>query len=192
MHSKLPAPLFLIAILCGGLLGLADALAKDPLQDRPAPAMGASGLETGVDAADSIGAWRLVRSSAPGGAESAAILHTADFERSDFRLAGLMFRCARQDIEAVIVVVEPFPPHAQPQIILRSGEREANFVGTIIPTGAGIRLPDAAMRMLTGQWRNERELAIKVADGDTRFGGVITLSDLPKALQSLSVECSQK
>ncbi|MGH6794485.1 MAG: hypothetical protein ACREDD_11230 [Methylocella sp.] len=98
--------------------------------------------------------------TAPG---MAAILHTADFERSDPRLAGLMLRCGMQGIEAVVVMVEPFPPPARPQITLRVAGQESQFIGTIIPTGAGIRLPGDATSLLTGPWRTAREIEIKVA-----------------------------
>ena len=121
-----------------------------------------------------------------------AILHTAEFERSDPRLAGLMLRCGRQGIETVIVVVEPFPPHARPQITLRTPGQEFRFVGTIIPTGAGIRLPSEATDLVTGSWRKARELEIKVTDGDAMIEGVVALTGLPEALQSLNAECVQK
>lgn len=182
MRSKLHAFLVIVAI---SLIAVTCSCQIVAAEVTGSPA-------TAAEDAESIGSWRLVRSSAADGVESAAILHTAEFERSSSRLAGLMFRCARQDIEAIIVVVEPFPPRAHPQITLITRGQEANFVGTIIPTGAGIRLPDDATRLLTGRWHIESELEIKVADGDATFGGAITLLGLPKALQSLSAECVQK
>jgi hypothetical protein len=181
MRSKLLILPFIVAISFSpfGLQPIADKLTLSP-QTKP-------------EDPESLGAWRLVRSSAPDGVESAAILHTAEFERSNSRLAGLMFRCVGRDIESIIVVVEPFPPRAHPQIVLRTeGQKEANFVGTIIPTGAGIRLPDDATKLLAGRWHTESELEIRVNDGDATFDGAILLSGLPKALQTLSSECVQK
>jgi hypothetical protein len=123
---------------------------------------------------------------------SAAIIHTVDFERSDPRLAGLMLRCGTEGIETIIVVVEPFPPHAQPQITIRAMGQEFRFNGTIVPTGAGIRLPIDATILLTGPWRAARERAINVTEGDAAFEGVVALSGLSAALESLNVECDQK
>jgi hypothetical protein len=137
--------------------------------------------------------WHLVRSAGENAESGAsAILHTADFERSDPRLAGLMLRCGRQGIETVIVVVEPFPPHARPQITLRTPGQESRFVGTIIPTGAGIRLPSDATGLVTGPWHTARELEIKVAEGDADIDGVVALPGLSEALETLNAECVQK
>jgi len=124
---------------------------------------------------------------------SVAILHTVDFERSNPRLAGLMLRCGRQGIETVIVVVEPYPPHARPQITLRALGQEFRFIGTILPTGAGIRLPSDATGLVTGPWHKASELDIKVTEGDSAaIDGVVALSGLSEALESLNVECVQK
>jgi hypothetical protein len=137
--------------------------------------------------------WRIVRSAGVNGEPgSSAILHTADFERSDPRLAGLMLRCGRRGIETILVVVEPFPPHAQPQITLRTLGQESHFVGAIIPTGAGVRLPSDATGLVTGTWHMARELEIKVTEGDAVIDGVVALAGLPEALESLNAECVQK
>jgi hypothetical protein len=62
----------------------------------------------------------------------------------------------------------------------------------MIPTGAGILLPGEATSLLTGPWRAAPEIEIKVAEGGTAIDGVVALSGLPKALQSLNAECVQK
>jgi hypothetical protein len=159
-----------------------------------APISGSPSQGEPMDAAGNARAWHLVRSAGAADAESgaSAILHTADFERSDPRLAGLMLRCGRQGIETVIVVVEPFPPHARPQITLRTPGQESRFVGTIIPTGAGIRLPSDATGLVTGPWHTARELEIKVSEGDADIDGVVALSGLSEALETLNAECVQK
>jgi hypothetical protein len=137
--------------------------------------------------------WRLVTSVGPNGEPKAsAILHTVDFERSNPRLAGLMLRCGKQNIEIVIVVVEPFPPPARPQVTLRTAGQVFQFEGSIIPTGAGIRLPSDAAGLLIGPWQSAPELEIQVEDGNSMFDGVVGLSGLSKALDSLNAECVQK
>ena len=180
--------LWLFLTLAAGLSGNPGiapriALADDAGRSKAAP----------LDAGGAAGSWRFFRSAtATAATGAAAILHTADIERSDPRLAGLMLRCGMQGVEAVVVVVEPFPPRARPQITLRTPGRESRFVGTIIPTGAGIRLPGDATRLLTGHWRTAREIEINVADGGAAIDGVVALSGLPRALQSLDAECAQK
>ena len=129
-----------------------------------------------TNAASTGPSWRLVRSTGPNGEPGAsAILHTIDFERSDPRLAGLMLQCGKQNIEIIIVVVEPFPPRARPQVTLRTSGQVFQFEGSIISTGAGILLPSDATVSLLGPWRSASELEIKVADRETVLDGVVPL-----------------
>jgi hypothetical protein len=131
--------------------------------------------------------WRLIHT--PGshaGTDYAAIMHVADLDRSDPRLAGIMLRCSQQSLEIVIVVVEPFPPQARPRISLRVAGQESYFVGSVIPTGAGILLPVDGMRLATGPWRESTELGVKIIDGETAIEGIVTLSGLKTAIQSLA------
>ncbi|WGJ15665.1 hypothetical protein QEV83_05220 [Methylocapsa sp. D3K7] len=146
-----------------------------------------------TNAASTGPSWRLVRSTGPNGEPGAsAILHTIDFERSDPRLAGLMLQCGKQNIEIIIVVVEPFPPRARPQVTLRTSGQVFQFEGSIISTGAGILLPSDATVSLLGPWRSASELEIKVADRETVLDGVVPLSGLSTALDSLNAECVLK
>jgi hypothetical protein len=90
--------LTLVAALRGSL-GIAPrlALADDANGSRAAPAIGGnSSSQDSTDAFRAAGSPRLVRNAMATAATSeAAVLHTADFERSSPRLAGLMLRCAR-------------------------------------------------------------------------------------------------
>jgi len=154
--------LVLVVKLCGNPSAAAEFVVADgPYRDKDAsPSSGSpSPGEPMESAGEARSSWRLVRSAEannePG---SVAILHTVDFERSNPRLAGLMLRCGRQGIETVIVVVEPYPPHARPQITLRALGQEFRFIGTILPTGAGIRLPSDATGLVTGPWHKASEL----------------------------------
>lgn len=126
----------LVAELWGNPGIAAEAVVADgTFSSQATPAIGGNPSSgESIDAAGAAGSWRRVRpATATAGAGALAILHTADFERSDPRLAGLMLRCGRQGVEAVVVVVEPFPPNARPQITLRTPGQESNFVGTIYP-----------------------------------------------------------
>ncbi len=51
-----------------------------------------------------------------------------------------LFHCGLQGIETVIVVFEPFPPHAQKEAALRTSGQAFKVDGRVIPAGAGIRL----------------------------------------------------
>lgn len=191
-------PWFFLIFLAGALGGPGLAaqfiVADGGYQGKAGQPFGGSAPAGGaIDAAGDPGGWRLVRSStAASGNAAAAILRTADFERSDPRLAGLLLRCGTQGIEAVIVVVEPFPPHARPRITLRTAGQESHYAGSIIPTGAGIRLPGEAADLVARMGTKARELEVKVNDGDAAMGGVVALSGLSKALEWLNAECVQK
>jgi hypothetical protein len=186
--------LVLAAKLCVNPGIAADAATAEAVtRSKKASPIGESpSLAESTDAAGKARSWRLVRSAGantePG---ELAIIHTADFERSDPRLAGLMLRCGRQGIETIIVVVEPFPPHARPEITLRTPGQETKFDGTILPTGVGIRLPSKATGWVTGASRMAQELEIKVAEGDAAIDGVVALSGLSEALESLDAGCVQ-
>ena len=151
----------------------------------------ASNVEVGAGAE---AGWRLIRGgTTEAGKSGAAILHTAEFERSDPRLAGLMLRCGgTQGVETVIIVVEPFPPHAQPQVSLRTPEQMFEFAGSIIPTGAGIRLPLEAAKLAALGVGKADEVEVKVTIDGTAINGVVALTGLPKALPWLSAQCVQK
>lgn len=145
------------------------------------------------NAASTGPSWRLVRSTGANGEPGApAILHTIDFERSNPRLAGLMLRCGKQSIEIIIVVIEPFPPRARPQVTLRTSGQVFQFEGSIIPTGAGILLPSDATGSLIGPLRSASELEIKIADRESVLDGVVPLSGLSTAIDSLNSECVLK
>jgi hypothetical protein len=89
-------------------------------------------------------------------------------------------------------VVEPFPAHPRPQITLRTPGQESQFMGSIIPAGAGIRLPGDAASLVKGPGYTAREIEIKVADGGAPIDRVAALPGLPKARQSPNGECVQQ
>ncbi|HUI20594.1 MAG TPA: hypothetical protein VLZ74_06065 [Methylocella sp.] len=191
MRSEFWLSLVLVAELFGSSASPEEVSAADNFARSADPLKGNPSLAESKDAA--AGEWHLVRSAGPNGEPgSSAILHTADFERSNPRLAGLMLRCGKEGVETIIVVVEPFPPQARPQITLRAAGAETRFAATVIPTGAGLRLPSEATGLITGISHTARGLDIKVDDGNTVFEGVVGLSGLPEAFHSLNADCVQK
>jgi hypothetical protein len=173
----------------GGALAFSAETAPPGGGQRFAAAPAAEG---NTSSAKQAGGWRLIRSAKPDAEPgAAAILHTADFERSDPRIAGLMLQCGAHGVEAMIVVVEPFPPHAQLQVTLRTPDQESHFTSSAVPTGAGVRLADDVTVLAHG-WRKARELELKVTEGDAEVGGVVDLAGFPKALEWLTAECMKK
>src|SRR6516165_5400843 len=133
-----------------------------------------------------IKGWRLTEATNPlGGSHLAAILHTADLDKSDPRLAGLMLRCAEHGLEPVIIVVDPLPPRAKPRITLRGEGQVINLDGSIIPTGAGILLPVDGLDLANGPWARSREVGIRIENGDTIIEGAVMLSGLQEAVRAL-------
>ncbi len=102
-----------------------------------------------------------------------------------------MLRCSKKGIETIIVVVEPFPPQSRPKITLRAAGQEFYFVGSVLATGAGLLLPADGMDLAMGPWRGADELSIKVSEGDAEIEGVVKLSGLTAAIQSLA-DCAAK
>lgn len=102
-----------------------------------------------------------------------------------------MLRCSKNGVEAIIVVVEPFSPQTHPKITLRTGEQEFYFVSNVLATGVGLILPADGMQLAMGPWRNANELSVKISEGDAEISGVIQLSGLGAAIQSLT-ECAAK
>lgn len=194
MRLTLLRLLVIFASIWGQFPLLAEALEGKPeAYAPPEPASrsaGTSGAST-IDAPAASGSWRRVRS--PGGEfDATAFLRTADLDRSDPRLAGLMLRCGERGVEIVIVVVEPFPPRAQPKITLRVAKQQSYFVGSIIPAGAGIRLPVDGMKLANDSWLGSQEVEIKIADGDTAIEGIVPLSGLTAAIRALAATCVLK
>ena len=177
-----------VLILCADSLA-ADTLATGksaPGAENPPPVNpGLAGSETPA------GAWHLVHGEGKE-TETQAILHTPEFERSDPQLAGLMLRCGQKGIETIVVVVEPYSPETRPEIVLRSAEREIHFEGRMIPTGAGIRLPDEAANWLTQAAKASGEVEIEIAAANKKVDGVVGLTGLPSAVQPLNSDCVQK
>ncbi len=189
--------LFALAIVLGGLLlaqgaSVGSAAAGGPKREAPTREADSTSTQR-AQARASTETWRRVRSpGAAAGTQSAAILHIADLERSDSRLAGLMLRCGDKSVEAIIIVIEPYPPHAHPKITLRAAGHESYFDGDIIPTGAGVRLPVDGAELAAGPWHGSEELGITISDGASTIDGVVGLAGLTPALASLIGDCAAK
>lgn len=136
--------------------------------------------------------WRAGPEGQEKAAAGPAIFRTAKLSKSDPRLAGLILRCSNDSIEPVIVVIEPFPPGAQPKITLRVAGHESYFTGSILPAGVGIRLPIDGTKMVEGHWLSAQDVEVTIAEGDVVIRGAVGLSGLPEEIAALRVQCFQK
>jgi hypothetical protein len=136
------------------------------------------------------GNWRLLRSVNPlGGADAVSMVHTADTSRSDLDLAGLMLRCDGKSIVLVIVVVNPFPPRARPNVTISSNGQEWRFDATVVSPGAELMLPVDAVDLVRGTWQSAHELTIRVTSAEQSFGGIVQIDGFAGALSKLITEC---
>jgi hypothetical protein len=157
--------------------------------------------------------WRLLRGPNPaGGGGAASMSHTSDMTRSDVDLAGLMLRCRGIDAgmpsvgspnptaqdddtlgtgaQIVIVVVTPFPPHAQPSVTIGTPGKEWHFDARVLPPGAELLLPAQATELAIGPWQSTPELSVKVSWQERSFSGVIPIDGLAGALATLAANCA--
>jgi hypothetical protein len=136
-----------------------------------------------------MGAWRLVRTRNPRGADAVSIMHTADVSRSDLDFAGLMIRCGNSAPEVVIVLVRPFPMRAGAQVVFGDQGRETRFEATVVPPGTAVLLPMGATVLASGAWQGLTDLFVRVDSGQTTIRGVVTLVGLRSAFRTLLANC---
>jgi hypothetical protein len=137
-----------------------------------------------------MGGWRFVRlPSTPDTASAVAITHAPDLSSSDLNFAGIMLRCAKNNLQIMIALVEPFPPRSQTQVTMVTGTHETKFTGTVIGPGLAILLPPEASALAETASRSLERLSIVVEKGDTKLKGSVALTGLPAALQKLRENC---
>jgi hypothetical protein len=138
----------------------------------------------------SVEGWRFVRMPNPAGGDDAiSIMRTADALRSDPDFAGLTVLCGQKGLEILVIVVQPFPPRSRPSVTLGSPNSEFRFEASVVPPGAALRLPGEALALAKGPWQSLQELPVKVEQGETTIRGIIPLSGLSAALQTLLASC---
>jgi hypothetical protein len=140
---------------------------------------------------DLPGGWHFVRTRNPlGGADAISIMHTADMSRSDIDLAGLMIRCAGNNVEVVVVLIPALPFRARPHVVLGKPGNETQFEATVAPPGTAVLLPREAATLLSGPWQALDDLFIRVNDGQTTIHGVVALGGLQGAFKLLLASCA--
>ena len=139
------------------------------------------------------GGWRLVRTPDPnGGPEAVSVMHVSDTARSDLGLAGLTLRCGRQNLEALLILLEPLPHGARPAVSIADGAGRARFDAAALPGGEALLLPPAASGLAAGDWQKASELSVEIAAEPAPIRGVVPVAGLASAWQSLSQACAAR
>jgi len=144
----------------------------------------------------SIARWRLVQTSDPHvDRKAVSIMRAAETIRSDPDLAGLMIRCGigpgdgSANFEVLVVLLNPLPLRAHPNVRIKSDGGESRFSASIAVPGALVLLPAEATALATGPWQTLNELSVDVEDAGLTVHGVVALDGLRSALSELSANC---
>jgi hypothetical protein len=97
-----------------------------------------------------------------GGSDAVSMTRSADIS-SDPDLAGLMLRCHGVIPEIIIIVVAPFPPHAQPSVTIGANGSEWRFEAGVLSPGVELLLPTAASDLASGAWQSAPQLTVKIS-----------------------------
>jgi hypothetical protein len=139
------------------------------------------------------GGWSLVRTPNPqGGPEAVSIMHVSDTAKSDFALAGLTLRCSGAGIEPLLIVLEPLATGSRPPVIVAAGSTKSQFEASAVQGGLALLLPQMASNLAAGPWQTATELSVEIAIEPIPIKGIVPISGLPKALQTLTQICATR
>ena len=135
--------------------------------------------------------WRLARTPDPArGRESFSITKIADANRSDPDVAGLMLRCGEgATTEVLVVLAEPLRSRTHPKVTVSAGATTTPFTASVVTPGDLVLLPEKASALVEHAWRSSAELAVAIADDHHSLRGVIPLTDIGTAMQTLQSNC---
>ncbi|MGY4593255.1 hypothetical protein ACVWXL_001001 [Bradyrhizobium sp. GM22.5] len=113
--------------------------------------------------------------------------------QSDPEFAGLIVRCApKGKIDVLVALIRPFPPRSRPRVTISStGGGTQTFEASMAAAGAAVLLPDEVSAFAAGKWQTTPSLSVVVKESDTEIKGVVTLSGLREAYNSLAASCGQ-
>jgi hypothetical protein len=138
-------------------------------------------------------AWQLARTPNPaGGPDSISITKITDATGSDHDIAGLMLRCGEgATTEVLVVLVEPLPARTHPKVTVVAGRTTTEFTGSVVTPGALVLLPEKASALVENAWQSVPELAVAIAENHRSLHGVIPLTDISTAMQTLESNCPE-
>jgi hypothetical protein len=136
--------------------------------------------------------WPLIKTPRPGGgADAIAVMRTADTSQSDADLAGLMIRCGEKpELEVVLALIRPLPPRSKRDVIILSGAGQSVLHAETASPGTALALPIDGTAFTTGDWRDLKELSLRIVDPDSDIKGVIPLDGVGSAIAKLSAACA--
>jgi len=171
----------LALMLAGSLLGASGGASSAP-------------PSTVVQVAASASIWKFSRTQGPKDGESfAAITKTADTTQSDPDFAGLIVRCApKGKIDVLVALIRPFPPRSHPQVtIAASNGGTLTVEASMAAAGAAVLLPDEVSAFASGKWQTTPSLSVAVKESGSDIRGVVALTGLREAYNSLVANCGQ-
>jgi hypothetical protein len=138
------------------------------------------------------GEWRLVRTPNPrGGIDAISVSHTAEIQKSDPNFAGIMLRCDQGQMEALVIVLEPYPPSAIIELTITRHNLPSKYRAGVVPPGVMVRLPADAATTLLAAGHQDEELTVSLAsESTTPTKGVVKLSGLDQAVGTLRGLCT--
>jgi hypothetical protein len=138
--------------------------------------------------------WQLARTPNPaGGPDSISITKITDAAGSDHDIAGLMLRCGEgATTEVLVVLVEALPARTHPKVTVVAGRTTTEFTGSIVTPGALVLLPEKASALVENAWQSVPELGVAIADNHRSLHGIIPLTDIGIAMQTLQSNCPKE
>jgi len=185
--------LLLAPLLAVSLFGAADrAWAPTCPGSAGAFCRGAAVVEVAAPASKSV--WKFTRTQGTKEGDTfAAITKTADTTQSDPDFAGLIVRCApKGKVDVLVALIRPFPPRSHPKVtIAASNGGTLTVEASMAAAGAAVLLPDEVSAFASGKWQTTPSLAVAVKESDSEIKGVVSLTGLREAYNSLVANCSQ-
>lgn len=135
--------------------------------------------------------WQLARTpNSAGGPDSISITKITNTTGSDQDIAGLMLRCGEgATTQVVVVVAVPLPLRTHPKVAVVAGATTTEFTASVVAPGALVLLPEKASALIEGAWQSAPELAVSISESRRSLHGVIPLTGISTAMQTLQSNC---
>ena len=104
-----------------------------------------------------------------------------------------MLRCGEgATTEVLVVLVEPLPARTHPKVTVVAGRTTTEFTGSVVTPGALVLLPEKASALVENAWQSAPELVVAIAENHRSLHGVIPLTDISTAMQTLESNCPER
>jgi hypothetical protein len=101
-----------------------------------------------------------------------------------------MLRCAEgATTEVLIVLSEPLPLRMHPKVTVVADAKTTEFIGSVVTPGTLVLLPEKASALVEGAWESIPELAVLIVENNRSLHGVIPLTNISTAMQTLQSNC---